>query len=354
MPRLPIPGSDEGTWGDILYEFLSVSLDTDGTVKSTAAVKLTGDQTIAGVKTFSSAPVVPDSSFSAAKLSFDPATQAELDTHAADTTSVHGIADTSTLYVAGGTDVAVADGGTGASTAAGARSNLGAADDSAVVHLAGSETVTGAKDFTGGVTKNSGLVPRSFSGLYADRATVVSSPEEGDQYFATDLNGGTPFRYTSGAWVQVAPGLLEFGGKELVTPATNSVGQAFSSTTMTDVTGLSISPTVGSLPVYIWFRGHVALGKGTATTGDRAICNLSMVEDGVEVERFIVTAPVPATSSTIIPVYWPVRRTPAAGSHTYKVQGAIGATGTYTAVVLTATGGGANPPLMLGCREGTL
>jgi len=61
----------------------------------------------------------PDPSFAA-----DMATQAELDAHEADTTSVHGIADTSTLYRAGGADVAVGDGGTGASTAAGARTNL--------------------------------------------------------------------------------------------------------------------------------------------------------------------------------------------------------------------------------------
>lgn len=53
------------------------------------------------------------------------ATQAELDAHEADTTSVHGIANTANLYVSGGTDVAVADGGTGASTASGARTNLG-------------------------------------------------------------------------------------------------------------------------------------------------------------------------------------------------------------------------------------
>lgn len=286
MARLPTPGGDNGTWGSILNEYLSVEHNADGTLKT----------------------------------------------------------------------LGIGKGGTGASTAAGARSALGAADDLAVVHLAGSETITGAKNFTGGITKNSGLVARSFSGLYANRATVVATPEEGDEYFATDLNGGTPFRYTSAAWAQTAPGLLEFGGKELVTPATNSTGQGLSSTTLTDITSLSISPTVGSLPIYVWFRGHIALGKGTAAAGDRAICNLGMIEDGVEVERFIVTAPVPASSSTIIPVYWPVRRTPAAGSHTYKVQGAIGATGTYTATVLTTTGGGAGTAaaLMLGCREGTL
>lgn len=42
-------------------------------------VDTTTDQTVAGVKTFSASPIVPNSSFSAAKLSFDVATQVELD-----------------------------------------------------------------------------------------------------------------------------------------------------------------------------------------------------------------------------------------------------------------------------------
>jgi len=33
MARLPIPGSDDGTWGDILNEFLSVSHQADGSMK---------------------------------------------------------------------------------------------------------------------------------------------------------------------------------------------------------------------------------------------------------------------------------------------------------------------------------
>src|SRR5689334_280864 len=36
MARLPNPGGDDGTWGDILNEFLQVSHNPDGSLKSSA------------------------------------------------------------------------------------------------------------------------------------------------------------------------------------------------------------------------------------------------------------------------------------------------------------------------------
>ena len=36
MSRQPIPGGDAGTWGTVLNDYLSVSIDTDGTLKSAA------------------------------------------------------------------------------------------------------------------------------------------------------------------------------------------------------------------------------------------------------------------------------------------------------------------------------
>lgn len=36
MPRLPIPGSDDGTWGQLLNEFLEVAHSSDGTLKTSA------------------------------------------------------------------------------------------------------------------------------------------------------------------------------------------------------------------------------------------------------------------------------------------------------------------------------
>lgn len=70
MARLPTLGGDDGTWGQVLNDFLTVSHDNDGTLKSSAltdagaaddadVVHTTGAETIAGIKTFSASPVVP-------------------------------------------------------------------------------------------------------------------------------------------------------------------------------------------------------------------------------------------------------------------------------------------------------
>jgi hypothetical protein len=70
MARLPIPGGDDDTWGQVLNDFLTVSHASDGTLKGsavtdagaasdTAVVHNTGAETVAGTKTFSASPVVP-------------------------------------------------------------------------------------------------------------------------------------------------------------------------------------------------------------------------------------------------------------------------------------------------------
>jgi len=54
MSRLPIPGQDDGTWGNILNDFLSQSIDLDGTLKPSAIA--------------AGAPAIPDASTSAKGL----------------------------------------------------------------------------------------------------------------------------------------------------------------------------------------------------------------------------------------------------------------------------------------------
>jgi hypothetical protein len=68
MARLPTPGSDTGTWGDVLNDYLGVEHNADGTLKpsGTIATKAddstvvhnTGNESIAGTKTFTDPVVV--------------------------------------------------------------------------------------------------------------------------------------------------------------------------------------------------------------------------------------------------------------------------------------------------------
>ncbi len=48
MPRLPIQGQDDGVWGDILNEYLSVSHEATGEVKTTAIEAIVNNMSIAG------------------------------------------------------------------------------------------------------------------------------------------------------------------------------------------------------------------------------------------------------------------------------------------------------------------
>lgn len=65
MARLPNIGSDSGTWGSILNDYLGVEIQSDGSLKirtdGTLAdlMHTTGAESISGVKTFNSSPVVP-------------------------------------------------------------------------------------------------------------------------------------------------------------------------------------------------------------------------------------------------------------------------------------------------------
>ena len=69
MARLPTPGSDDGTWGNILNGFLAVEHNPDGTLKASGSLSAkaddstvihnTGAEAVAGTKTFSAPPVVP-------------------------------------------------------------------------------------------------------------------------------------------------------------------------------------------------------------------------------------------------------------------------------------------------------
>lgn len=138
MARLPIPGQDENTWGDILNDFLKASHNTDGTIKESAISGIQGvtisSATPSGddVLTYNSstgqwepaaaagggAPDAGDVGFTAGgtisatnaqaaieEVASDAATA--LSAHNSDTTAVHGIADTTSLETTTGAQTKV-------------------------------------------------------------------------------------------------------------------------------------------------------------------------------------------------------------------------------------------------------
>jgi hypothetical protein len=229
MVRLPTPGSDDGTWGEILNTFLLVEHNSDGTLKSSGSlatkaddarvVHNSGTETIAGSKTFSAPLIIPtptnsshattkayvDSTVSAGASDATPGNKGIVQlagdlggsgTSAAAPVISNGAISTSKIASGAITSNEISN------TAAIAKSKLAAlnivdadvsaiseskvtnlttdlaakATDTTVVHKAGSETITGAKDFTGGATINgTNIVVTSDTRLTDNRTPLDTS-----------------------------------------------------------------------------------------------------------------------------------------------------------------------------------
>ena len=137
--RLPTPGEDVGNWGEILNDFLLVALNNDGTLKAediilakannSDVVHNSGVETVSGVKTFLSTPIVPSPSapMHAVNKTY---TDAALATKA----NTDDLADVATS----GSFLDLKDVPAGQ-------------DTSLNVLTTGTQTISGAKNFTGGL-----------------------------------------------------------------------------------------------------------------------------------------------------------------------------------------------------------
>jgi len=226
MARLPQPGADNGTWGDVLNDFLEVEHNNDGTLKASGSLSTkaddstvvhnTGSETISGTKTFSASPVVPtptlgseaanktyvDTTVSAGTPDATTSTKGKVQLAGdlggtASSPTVPGLAGkentiaagTSSQYWRGDKSWQTLDKSTvGLSNvdntsdankpvSAAQQTALNAkADDTAVLHKAGAETVSGSKDFTGGITVNgSNVITQSFATTKGDILAATSA-----------------------------------------------------------------------------------------------------------------------------------------------------------------------------------
>lgn len=163
MTRLPTPGGDDNIWGDLLNDFLNVEHNADGSLKNVARPSdisgkldkaggtMTGTLTLAGN---------PTAGLQAATKQY------------VDSSVTAGAVDATTTNK-GIVQLAGDLGGTATSpTVPGL---AGKATDSTVVHLSGTETITGDKNFTGNLQHNGNAVVDSTDSRLTDQRIPTNS-----------------------------------------------------------------------------------------------------------------------------------------------------------------------------------
>ena len=163
MPRLPQPGSDAGNWGDLLNDFLSTTHDSNGNLKtgSVTSAAIAADSVTLAKLAISNAPT------SGQVLSFNGSNLTWA------TTSGSGSVADASASVKGIVQLAGDLGGTAAApTVPGLATKANTAD---VVAIAGAQTVTGAKNFTGGLQSNSTAVVTTGDARLSDTRTPADT-----------------------------------------------------------------------------------------------------------------------------------------------------------------------------------
>ena len=280
MSRLPVPGDDADIWGDVLNDFLSVAHQTDGSLKA-GAVQV-ADGSITPAKLSQSYVAVAEKGATNGVASLDssgkvPVGQLPPGAVAGDaTTSAKGI-----IQLAG--DL----GGTSASPTVPGLSSK--ASDASVIHLAGTETITGAKTFSvsptvpgpsvGSDAANKTYVDSTVAGLSAPDATTSS---KGIIQLAGDLAGTAAAPTVPGLANKVNTNLL---GVANGVATLNAGGQLTGSQAPLQLLPYSmsgsVSVTLGAIRLYNysganWTIIGVSASVGTPPTGASIIIDVKV------------------------------------------------------------------------------
>jgi hypothetical protein len=216
--RLPTPGSDNGTWGDILNDFLVQAHNSDGSLQ---------DGIITDAKISSSAAI--------AKTKLAPSVQTSL---------------------------------TAADNAA---PKPGAGVDGKIIKW--NNTSGQLEDASAAL--NATYAPIPSRGTLAARPAATGSKS---RYTATDVNGGTEYEDSaSGVWSQITSGLTVKGTELAVWSTTSDTAFNVSSTLWQDVSGATITIPAGSAYrlVLDW---SVAIARGTVGAGGKPNAQVRIVD----------------------------------------------------------------------------
>lgn len=167
--QLALDGKAQAGHSHAVADVTNLQAALDSKADENTVVHVSGNETVGGIKTFTSSPIVPEpvsASQAATKQYVDDVTSGGVTDHGVLT----GLGDDDHLQYH--TD---ARGDARYYTQSQVDTSLGTkADDADVIHLAGTEVVTGSKDFTGGLT---------ISGV---NAVVASDTRLSDQRIPTD------------------------------------------------------------------------------------------------------------------------------------------------------------------------
>lgn len=286
MSRLPRPGSDDDIWGDLLNDYLSVSLNADGTLKASPkidtaiqsvngklgptvtlgaadigaatdanVVHRTGTESVGGTKTFVASPVVPTPT---------------ADNQAANKSYVDGIAGSGgggSGSLAGDSDVAIASPANGDVLAYDANVSKWknkvppSAPVASVAGKTGAVTLdeSDITNLTSDLTAKAPLASPTFTGSVTVPTPVSGTDAATKTYVDTTISSGAPHASSS------TPGLVQLAG---------DLGGTYDSPTVPALSTLSSDKADKSVAI----TGATSLTGGGDLSANRT---LSLVNDSL-------------------------------------------------------------------------
>ncbi len=308
MSRLPTPGGDDGTWGDVLNDYLGVSHNADGTLKDNSVT----DATVSGSANIAQSKIANLSTDLSNKVD---TTDSRLSDARTPTGSAGGVlAGTypNPSFAADMATQAELDAHTGASSAAHAASAISFSPSGLIIVNTTNVQAAIAQLDAANITHSGAW---SAGTTYSKNQAVTY---QGSTWLALRSNTGvTPVEGAD--WTLMAAGGSN-GNSRLALARLGTSTNFTSNTSFVDVTGLSIAPATTSA-ITIRYGGYIQIGSNSGTISN-AQFSIRVIDDlGNSKGSIGFRVPSLAFGGIYLNTLWgEADITPDSTSRTYKIQ----------------------------------